>query len=164
MSARILAALLLAAPAAALAFDANGVRLGGTEAQVKKAFPEAHCKPLEWKSDAADRRCDDSKIEFAGAPARVTFYLKGGSVQAFDVRIQTSEFEAVAAKLKARYGKPASEGRETIRHRNRPAQEVYKLRWQAGKDRATYSARAGDRRAQLFAWRGDFDSEIYRVK
>jgi hypothetical protein len=164
MRARVLVVFLLAGPGAALGFDANGVELGSAEAAVKAAFPEAHCKPLEWKSDAADRRCDDSKIEFAGVPARVTFYLRDGSVQAFDLRLQTSEFESVAAKLKARYGKPAFEGRETVRHRSRPAQEVYRLRWQAGKDRATYSARAGDRRAQLFAWRGNFDSEIYRVK
>jgi len=155
---------LLALPGAALAFDANGVKLGANEAAVKAAFPEAYCKPLEWKSDAADRRCDNSRISFAGLPARITFYLKGGAVQAFDVRFQTADQKAVAGTLKARYGKPAFEGREMVRRRNKPAQEVYRLRWRKGNDRATYSARAGEKRSELLVWRGNFDVEIYRVK
>jgi hypothetical protein len=155
---------LLALPCAALGFDANGVKLGDREAAVKAAFPEAYCKPLEWQSDAADRRCDDARIVFAGVPARITFYLKGDAVQAFDVRFQKGEFESVAAKLKSRYGKPVSEGRETVRRRDKPAQEIYRVRWRKDKERATYSARPGERRSELLAWRGDFDTEIYRVK
>ena len=155
---------LLAAPCAALGFDANGVKLGANEAAVKAAFPEAYCKPLEWKSDAADRRCDNSRITFAGIPARITFYLKGGTVQAFDVRFQTADVASVAAKLKSRFGKPAFEGRETIRRRDRTAQEVYRMRWRGDKDSATFSARAGERRSEFLVWRGNFDVEIYRVK
>ena len=155
---------LLALPGAALAFDANGVKLGDNETAVKTAFPEAYCKPLEWKSDAADRRCDNSRISVAGLPARITFYLKDGAVQAFDVRFQTGDFEAVAATLKTRYGKPAFEGREMVRRRNKPPQEVFRVRWRKGKDRAAYSARPGEKRSELLAWRGDFDVEIYRVK
>jgi len=154
---------LLALPCAALAFDANGVRLGDREAAVRVAFPEAYCKPLEWKSDAAERRCDNSRIQFAGIPARITFYLKADKVQAFDVRFQTPDFEAVAAKLKASYGKPAFDGRETI-HRRNQTHEVYRIRWRKGNDRATYSARPGERRSGLLVWRGNFDVEIYRVK
>ena len=164
MKARLGFFALLALPCAALAFDANGVKLGDSEAAVKSAFPEAYCKPLEWKSDAADRRCDNSRIKFAGFSGRITFYLKGGKVQAFDVRFQTSDAEGVVAKLKARYGKPVFEGWETIRRRDKPGQEVYRLRWRKGKDSATYSARAGERRLELLVWRGDFDVEIYRVK
>jgi cytochrome d ubiquinol oxidase subunit I len=46
---------LLALPFAAGAYEINGVKLGGSELDVRKAFPTAHCKPLEWKSNAADR-------------------------------------------------------------------------------------------------------------
>lgn len=156
--------VLLALPGAVHGFDANGVKLGANESAVKAAFPEAHCKPLEWKSDAADRRCDNSRIRFAGQSARITFYLKGNAVQAFDVRFPGSDFEAVAKTLKARYGKPAFEGHESIRRRNGSEHEVYRLRWRKGSDRATYSARAGEKRSELLVWRGDFDVEIYRVK
>lgn len=155
---------LLALPGAAYGFDANGVKLGANEAAVKSAFPEAYCKPLEWKSQAADRRCDNSRIRFAGLSARITFYLKSNAVQAFDVRFQGSDFEAVAKTLKARYGKPAFEGHEKIRRRNGSEQDVYRLRWRRGNDRAAYSARVGERRSELLVWRGDFDVEIYRVK
>ena len=44
------------------AFDANGVKLGDNEAAVKKVFPGIRCKPLEWKSDAADRRCERARL------------------------------------------------------------------------------------------------------
>ena len=155
---------LLALPASALGFDANGVKLGANEAAVKSAFPEAHCKPLEWKSDAADRRCDNSRIRFSGLPARITFYFKGGALQAFDVRFQSSDFEAVAKTLKAQYGKPVFEGRETVRRRNHSEQEVFRVRWRKDKDSATYSARAGERRSELLVWRGNFDVVIYRLK
>ena len=57
---RLLFVALLSLSTAAAAYDVNGVRLGGREVDVKKAFPTAHCKPLEWKSNAADRRCDDA--------------------------------------------------------------------------------------------------------
>jgi hypothetical protein len=164
MNLRLVLVGALVLPCAALAFDANGVKLGEGEAAVKASYPEAHCKPLEWKSDAADRRCDNSRITFAGIPARITFYLKSGAVQAFDVRFQTSDFQGVAGKLKTRYGKPDFEGRETIRRRDKPAQEVYRLRWKKGKDHATYSARPGEGRSALLVWHGDFDVEIYRVK
>ena len=66
-------ALMLFAPALAFAaaFDANGVKLGDSEAAIKKAFPGIRCKALEWKSDAADRRCDDPKVVFGGVESRV---------------------------------------------------------------------------------------------
>src|SRR4051794_26767652 len=114
MQARTLAflsALLLAFPAYA-AYDANGVALGAAEKDVKKSFPSALCKPLEWKSNASDRRCDDAKIAFAGVEARVTFYLKGDAIQAFDVRFNTLDLDKVVAHLKSRYGKPASETKD----------------------------------------------------
>ncbi|HEV7477995.1 MAG TPA: hypothetical protein VGO02_09700, partial [Burkholderiales bacterium] len=58
--------LALAASPAFAAYDANGVALGGSEDDVKRKFPSVRCQPLEWKSKAADRRCDDAKIVFAG--------------------------------------------------------------------------------------------------
>src|SRR5262245_52138439 len=87
-----LASLLLAPGAAFAAFEVNGVALGGSEQDILKRFPSAHCKALEWKSKAADRRCDDAKIVFAGGiQARVTFYLSRNAIQAFDVRFDTRE-------------------------------------------------------------------------
>ena len=97
---RILLALLLIPACALGAFDANGVKLGDNELAVKKVFPGIHCKALEWKSDAADRRCDDAKIPFGGVEARVTFYLKADTVRAFDVRFDTNVLEPVAGYLK----------------------------------------------------------------
>ena len=65
--------LLFALPGAALAYDANGAALGASEAEVMKRFPSARCQALEWKSKAADRRCDDAKMAFAGGvPGRIT--------------------------------------------------------------------------------------------
>ena len=46
-------------------YQTLGVAREATADDIRKAFPSAHCKPLEWKSDAADRRCDDGKARFA---------------------------------------------------------------------------------------------------
>ena len=48
--------LLLACAAAQAAFDINEITLGASEADVRRRFPSAHCKKLEWESRAADRR------------------------------------------------------------------------------------------------------------
>ena len=53
-------ALAIAAPVA-FAYDLNGVPIGGDEQAVKKAFPSAYCKPLEWSSTVADRYSADLK-------------------------------------------------------------------------------------------------------
>ena len=73
------------------AYDANEVVLGASEKVVLKQFPAAHCAPLQWKSKAAERRCDDSKIVLGGVPGRITFYLKRDRVEAFDVRFDTKD-------------------------------------------------------------------------
>jgi len=157
-------ALLLGAAGAALAYDANGVALGAGERDVKEAFPSAHCQPLEWKSTAADRRCDDARIAFAGVRARITFYLKSDAVQAFDVRFSPEEREPVVRYLKSRYGEPMSERTETFRRDGKPDRRVYKVRWESGQDKALLSAQLDRKRAQLEVWRGDFAQEIYRVR
>ena len=142
------ALLLLAASAPALAvYDANGVPLGGAENDVKKAFPAAYCKALEWKSDASDRRCDDAKVSFGGVESKITFYLKKGVVQAFDVRFDTHDLEKVVAFLKKRFGEPASEGKEVFE--TKAGKEIYKAAWEAGKDRATLVSQKDKKRAQL---------------
>ncbi len=69
-------AALLVLPLPAFAYEISGVGLGGREADVKKAFPSAYCKPLEWKSDAAERRCDDAQISLDGVQTRIPVYLK----------------------------------------------------------------------------------------
>ena len=145
-------------------FDANGVVLGGSEAQVKKAFPSALCKPLEWKSNAADRRCDDGKIAFGGAEARITFYLKKDSIRAFDVRFDTKDLDRVGAFVKGRYGKPLAETTEKIERQGKPAREVYKVRWEKGADHALLVSQTEKKRGALSVSRGDFEEEIYRVR
>lgn len=154
--------LMLGLSPAKAAYDANGVALGASEREVKKAYPSAHCKPLEWKSDAADRRCDDAKVSFGGVPGRITFYLRKDAVQAFDLRIDARDLGTLAGVLKARYGKPVSETRDTFA--SREGGELYKALWEAGKDRATLVSQAGKNRAQLTVSRGNFEEEIYRVR
>ena len=155
--------LLLLAPQAGAAYDAGGVALGSSEQQVAARFPGAYCKALEWKSAAADRRCDDAKATFAGAPARITFYLKDDAVQAFDVRLDTRDVERVAKFLKSSYGKPSEEARDKTDARGR-ARETYRVRWDDGDQRAILTAQMEKRRASLTVSRGDFEEEIYRVR
>ena len=159
-------ALLLAAGAAGaqVAFDVNGVKLGAREDAVKKVFPGIRCKPLEWRSDAADRRCDDARIAFASVEARVTFYLKADAVQGFDVRFDNAHLDPVTDYLKRRWGKPFSEGRETISRKNQDPRESYKVLWEHGKDRVLLSSLSTGKRVSLSGSRGNFEEEIYRVK
>ena len=161
---RILAVLLLSPVLAFGAYDANGVKLGDNELAIKKVFPGIHCKVLEWKSDAADRRCDDAKIPFGGVEARVTFYLKSDGVRGFDVRFDTSNLGPVADYLKRRYGKPVSEARDKIVRKGKEEREVFKILWEAGQDKAMLSSLSTGKRAALSVSRGNFEDEIYRVK
>lgn len=160
---RIALTLVLAVAAPAWAFDANGVALGATEAEVKQAFPEAHCKAMEWKTDAADRRCDDAPVRFGGADARISFFLRQDAVQAFDVRFDARDLERVAGHLRSHYGAPDTEGPEVIERRDR-RRELYKMRWKKGADQAVLTSQIGRRRVDLNVWRGDFDTEVYRIK
>ena len=161
---RILFLLLLAPARAFGAFDANGVKLGDNELAIKKVFPGIRCKALEWKSDAADRRCDDAKIPFGGIEARITFYLKADTVRGFDVRFDTSNVDPVAAYLKRRYGPPVSEARDKIARKGKDEREVFKILWEQGADRALLSSIAPGKRASLSVSRGNFEDEIYRVR
>jgi hypothetical protein len=162
---RLLLLVLLAMPTfASAAFDANGVKLGDTELAVKKAFPGVHCKALEWKSDAADRRCDDAKVSFGGVEARVTLYLKSDSVRGFDLRFDSGQIDAVAEFLKRRYGKPVSEGRDKIVRKGKEEREIFKVLWEQGTDKALLSSLSTGKRASLSVSRGNFEDEIYRVK
>ena len=156
--------ILLFAALPAWGYDANGVSLGADEAAVRKAFPAARCRELEWKSRAAERRCDDAKVVFGGAPARITLYLKGDRVQAFDVRLDERDLERVAAFLKQRYGKPLAETREKIERREGDVREIYKVRWEKGQERAVLTAQAKRRRVDLNVWLGKFDEQIYRIR
>ena len=164
MRALALLALLLAVPAATAAYDMNGVPLGGNEAQVKKAFPSARCKPLEWSSRVADRRCDDAKIALAGVQARLTVYLRKDSIQALSVRFDVKEREKVVAHLKSRWGAPAGETSETIARKGKDDRRIYKLRWENGNEHALLTAQADRKRASLEAWLGNFADEIYKVR
>jgi len=165
----LLLAALLAAAAPAVggnvaAYDANGVALGATENDIKKRFPSAHCKALEWESKAADRRCDDARISFGGVPGRITFYLRKDAVQAFDVRFETREIERMVTQLKARYGAPVSEVKDPIGAKDKPVRELYKVLWESGGDHALLTAQLDKRIASLVVSRGKFDDEIYRVR
>lgn len=162
---RALAVMLsLGAVPAAPAFDAGGVALGAGEAEVKRAYPAAHCKPLEWKSDAADRRCDDARISFGGARARITFYLRAGAVQAFAVRFDPGDLEPVKKHLRAGWGEPVAETTELIARSGSDERRIFKMRWEKGAARAVLTAPEKGKRASVEAWRGDFDTEIYRVR
>src|SRR5262245_1646 len=114
-SASLALLLLLGAVPAFAAYDANGVALGGSEQAILKKFPSARCQALEWKSKAADRRCDDGRIVFAGnIEARITFYLRKGSIEAFDLRFKPGDLDKVVGYLKGRYGPPLAETRDKI--------------------------------------------------
>ncbi len=152
------------APCATLAFEVNGVALGAREDDVRRAMPSAYCKPLEWKSGAADRRCDDAKIRFAGVSAKITVYLKSGTVQAFDLRFDAAHRAGVIEQVKATWGVPASEATETIGRNARSDRRIYKARWAKGGDHALLSVPLDRKRATLSAWRRGFDEEIYRVR
>ena len=155
----LIALALAAAPA--LAFDAQGVKLGDREADVRRAFPSAHCRPLEWQSRAADRRCDDAKVSLANTTVRATFYIKNDAVQAFDLRFHSRDAEEVAKLLKSRWGAPLSETKEA--QHDKPGRSVYKVLWEAGRDRALLVSQEQSRRASVLASRGNFDEEIYRI-
>lgn len=152
------------APCATQAFEVNGVALGAREDHVRRAMPSAHCKPLEWKSRAADRRCDDAKIRFAGVSAKITVYLKSGTVQAFGLRFDSTHRARVIEQVKGTWGAPASEATETIGRTDRGDRRIYKARWARGDAQALLSVPLDRKRATLSAWRRGFDEEIYRVR
>ena len=158
-------ALLLAwlVPAQA-ALDIKEIAIGSKEQDVKRQLPSANCKPLQWESKAADRRCDDSRVAFGGVEVQVTFYLKKDVVEAFDVRFNTRELDRFVSFLKSRYGKPETETRETIAGKGDKPREVYKALWQNGKQRAVLTAQLEKRRATMLVSRSDFEEEIYRVR
>jgi len=151
-------------PLSAFAYDINGVALGGKEAEVQKAFPSARCKPLEWKSDAADRRCDDARIPLGGAEARITVFLKGGAIQAMDLRFHSRDLDRVKEALRARWGAPQAEATEIFAAKDGKDRRVTKIRWEKGADRAVLSAQLDKKRATLEVSRGRFPEEIYRVR
>jgi hypothetical protein len=157
------ALILMLAARPAWAFDANGVALGTGEAEVRKDFPEARCKPMPWKTAAADRRCDAAPIKFGGAEARITFYLRQDAVQAFDLRFDARDLERVADFLRARFGTPETQGRQAI-ERFGKTRELYKMRWKEGADQAVLTSQIGQRRVDLNVWRGDFDAEVNRIR
>ena len=161
---RVFCITLLFLSLPAIAYDVNGVRLGGREVDVKKAFPSVHCKALEWKSNAADRRCDDARISLGGVLARITVFLKADVIQAYDLRFDVKELERVKAHLKARWGAPLAEATEVIARRDKEDRKVFKMRWEKGADRALLVAQLEKRNATLEVSRGTFPEEIYRVR
>ena len=162
----VLAIALALSSSVAAAYDVNGVGLGSKELDVKKTFPSVHCKELEWRSDAADRRCDDARIPLAGGEAKVTYYLKAGVVRGFDLRFDIKDMEKVKSMLVARWGKPLTEVTETIGARNKDQKDrkVFKMRWEKSGDRAILVAQLDKKRATVEVERGNFFQEIYKVK
>ena len=160
----LLSLCLLAAPARA--YELNGIALGGKEIDAKKAMPSTNCKALEWKSDAADRRCDDARVSVGGVEARITVFLKAGVIQAYDVRFDIKDLDRMKAHLKSRWGAPLAEATEVIAGRNKDVKDrqVFKMRWEKGAERAILSAQMEKKRASLEVSRGNFPAEIYRVK
>jgi hypothetical protein len=144
--------LLVAWPALA-AFDVNELRLGASEKEVQQRFSGAHCRALEWPTNAADRRCDESRIKVANLEASVTFYLRNDSVEGFDLRFEKAVLPVMSKHFLDRYGKPVLADKDDI---------VYE--WKAGGERARLTAEKGRRRASLLVWRGAFEDQIYKVK
>jgi hypothetical protein len=159
-----LAILLLFTPPAQAALDIKDIALGAKEQDVKRALPSAHCRPLQWESKAADRRCDDSRVAFGEVEVQVTFYLKKDAVEAFDVRFDTRELERFVNFLKSRYGAPVTETRDTFRRKDGGERQVQKVLWEDGKQRAVLTAQLEKRRASMLVSRGNFEEEIYRVR
>ena len=159
-----LAAFLLWALPVAAAYDVREVKLGAKEADVRLALPSVHCKALEWKSRAADRRCDDSRVAFGGIEVQVTFYLKKDMVEAFDVRFDTGDLDKFVVFLKSRYGAPAAESLDSIERKGKTPREIRKLSWERNGERAVLVAQLEKRRASMLVYRGDFEEEIYRVR
>src|SRR5471030_1935172 len=155
-------ALCLSLPA--FGFELSGIKLGGRELDVKKAFPSAHCKVLEWKSDAADRRCDDAQISLGGVQAKITVFIKADIIQAYDLRFDIKELERVTAHLKSRWGAPLSEATEVISKKDKPDRKVYKALWEKGTDRAALVAQLEQKRGAIEVSRGNFPVEIYHIK
>jgi hypothetical protein len=161
---RLLLTAVLLLPLAAQAYEVNGVKLGGRESEVHKAFPAARCKPLEWKTDAADRRCDDARISLGGAEARITVFLKADAVQAMDLRFELKELERVKQTLRSSWGAPQSEATESFPVKDKKDRRVFKMRWENGADRAVLTAQMDKKRVTLEISRGSFPVEIYKVK
>ena len=147
-----------------LAYDFNGIRLGGSETEVKKAMPSVHCKALEWKTDAADRRCDDARVPVGRVETRITVFLRAGVIQAYDVRFDSKDLERVKAHLKSRWGEPLAEATEVVSRANQSERKVFKMRWEKGAERALLIAQLDKKRASLEVSRGNFPAEIYRVR
>jgi hypothetical protein len=148
----------------ALAYDVNGIRLGGREIEVKKAMPSANCKALEWKSEAADRRCDDARVSVGGVSTRVTVFFKADAVQAYDIRFDVKELDRVKAHLRSRWGEPLAEVTEVISRPGKQDRKVFKMRWEKGAERAILTAQLEKKSATLEVSRGSFPVEIYRVR
>jgi hypothetical protein len=161
---RLLLAFILSLSLPALGYEVNGVNLGGKELDVKKAFPSAHCKVLEWKSDAADRRCDDAQISLGGVQAKITVFLKADVIRGYDLRFDIKELDRVTAFLKSRWGAPLSEATEVISKKDKPDRKVFKVLWEKGADRAALVAQLEQKRGAIEVSRGSFSDEIYRVK
>jgi hypothetical protein len=142
---------LFLSPALA-ALDLNEVKLGSTEKEVQARFPQANCRPLEWTTRAADRRCDESRLKVGGMDASVTFYLKRDAVEAFDLRFDKNNVVPMGKHLAQRWGAGT------------PGTGEVKLAWKADGERAKIIAEPGRRRASLFVWRGAFEQEIYKVR
>ena len=161
---KLLPILLCLAAIPALAYDLIGIRLGGKEVEVKKAMPSAHCKALEWKSDAADRRCDDAKLSLGGAEARITVFLKADSIQAFSLSFDVKELDRVKAHLRGQWGAPLAEVTETIARKDKPDRKVFRMRWEQGAEYAVIVGQLEKKRATLDIARGGFAEDIYRIR
>jgi len=161
---RLLSLLLLCAGLPALAYEMNGVRLGGTERDVRRIHPSAHCKPLEWKSNAADRRCDDARVALDGVQGKITVFLKADAIEAYEMRFDQKDLERVKAALRARWGEPAAEATETIARRDGRDRKLFKMRWEKGAQRAILTSQLERKRVDLEVSRGSFPEEIYRVR
>ena len=154
----------LAVSSAALAFRIDRVALGASEAEIRHAFPSAYCKPLEWESRAAERRCDDARIRFGGIEARVSFFLREDALEGFELRFAERDRARLEAYLRSKWGEPDSQGKQLIQRKGTRDYEAYKISWARAQDTAVLLWRSEYKRAWLRVSRGTFAQEIYRVR
>ena len=99
-----------------------------------------------------------------GIESRITYYLKAGSIVAFDVRFDSKDTPKMVGGFRGDWGAPKSETKDIISKKGKEDREVTKVLWENGRDRAVLTSMLDKKRAQLEVSRGGFADEVYRVR
>ena len=99
-----------------------------------------------------------------GTESRITYYVKAGTIVAFDLRFDGKDTPRVLNGLRGDWGPPKSESKDVIAKKGKEDREVHKILWESGRDRALLTSMQDKKRAQLEVSRGGFADEVYRVR